>query len=67
MLRAGLLARHGSLQAAVQYRTEVGFVFAQMFMRSYAYKAGVRRASTMEERCRRYIDCDKLTDWEAVW
>ncbi len=41
-LRAGLLARHGTLQATLEHRPEEGIVFAKMLRRGPAYKAGIR-------------------------
>lgn len=41
-MRAGLLARHGTLQAAVEDVDGVGVVFAEMIRDASAYNAGVR-------------------------
>jgi S1-C subfamily serine protease len=41
-MRAGLLARHGTLQAAVEHVDGVGVVFAEMIRDASAYNAGVR-------------------------
>ncbi len=41
-LRAGLLARHGTLQAIVEDRGEAGIVFTEMRTHASAYTAGTR-------------------------